>query len=215
MGTEPKYRRDDRYRENMLAAAETAKIALKTAVEVGVPLATFAWTFWRIPWAWIGKPDADWLHGQKRAGFNSEPLFDPLSYTGTLPGMGDRVTLGGTEYKVTPFSDNLLFAARTELRDDLIVALGPLFVLAIAPVEVGVVEKGGIATAWGAAQILSVELARFVPKTIAVRWLLEGIEVAKRNVLVYELDWLDRLAFSAQAPLLANLLVRSLQPGTD
>jgi len=219
MGTEPKYRRDDRYRENMLAAAETAKIALKTAVEVGVPLATFAWTFWRVPWAWIGKPDADslWLSHQNRGpGVHSEPSFDPLAYTGTLPGMGDRVTIAGTEYKVTPFTDNLLFAARTELRDDLLVALGPLFTLAIAPVEVGVAEKGAVLTAWGVAQFGAVELARFVPKTIRVRWLtVDGNELARREVLVFEMDWLDRLAFSAQAPLLAHLLVQNLRPGQD
>ena len=239
-GREKKSVRDERYRENALAVADTVRTALKTAIEIGVPATAWAWTFWRVPWAWIGKPDADSLlssHRNKATGVYSDPPFDPLTYNGFLgasranliehifkgeaitrfpAGEGDRVKLGGTEYKVTPFTDSLLFAARSELRDDLTVSLLPMFVLAIAPTEIGTVEKAAVGAAWYAGNWLAIELARFVPKTIKVRWLSkDGSEFAVRDVLVYELDWLDRIAFSAQAPLLAHVLVRALQPGTD
>ena len=218
-GREKKSVRDERYRENALALADTVRIALKTAVDIGVPATAWAWTFWRVPWAWVGKPDADKLLMLSRT-FGEFNRFDPpvnfLSYNGALPGMGDRIKISGTEYKVVPYTENLLSAARTELRDDLIVAVGPLFVLAIAPTEIGVAEKTAIGVTWAAAQLAAVELARFVPKTILIRHLKKGDELVQTIPLtVYELDWLDRIAFSAQAPLLAHILIRAFQPGTD
>jgi len=227
-GRERKSVRDERYRENALAVADTVRTALKTAVEIGVPATAWAWTFWRVPWAHIGKNSADGLlnvtlnwpgahfYTPTRAA-GKEFQFDPLAYNGGLPGMGDRVKVDGTEYKVTPYSDNLLFAARTELRDDILVAVGPLFVLAIAPTEIGIAEKTAIGVTWAAAQFAAVELAKTTYfKAPWEAWTGDGMALAGRGTLEYlSFDWLDRIAFSAQAPLLAHILVRSLQPGAD
>jgi len=232
-GREKKSTRDERYRENTLALADTVRIALKTAIDIGVPATAWAWTFWRVPWAHIGKNSADGMlnvtlnwpgahfYTPTRAA-GKEFQFDPLAYNGAMPGLGssgigDLVKVDGTEYKVTPYSDNLLYAARTELRDDILVALGPLFVLAIAPAEIGTAEKAAVGLVWTAAQFAAIELARTTYlKAPWEAWTGDGKARAGLGTLEYlSFDWLDRIAFSAQAPLLAHVLVRALQPGTD
>ena len=215
MGTEPKFKMNERWRENFRAAADIVKTLAETAVRVGVPLAAFAWVYSRVPTAWVSKIDVDSMRSAIVVGKHWEPAFDSLQYNGSLPavwpltgpGVGDRVKIGSTEFKVTPFTNNLLFAARTEYRDDLIVALGPIFGLAVAQVEVGTVEKGVISASFILGELLAVELARFEPAALRVNLVRDDTGQIERSYVVqtYSLGILDKLAFAAQAPLLAHI----------
>jgi len=218
MATEPKARRDERWRENVVAATEGAENIVRSVVRYGAPLAAFAWAFWRIPFAWVGKLDADLIvsvrnawpgcrfYTPQREG-GQEVRVDVTKYDSTLPGIGDRLIFG-SEYKVTPFTDKLLWAARTELRDDVTVALGPFMILFTAGTEIGVVEKAAVLTTFAAAQFAIVELMDFQPVDYPYEaWTRDGLaKVQKGTLHTYTLHWLDRFALAAQAPLLAHAI---------